>query len=63
MLLTFNAWNKSFKSEVDDPRVSDPDWQEVEPISGLFSIPRISNVLKASYVSSKLVAHKIRPNI
>lgn len=55
MLLTFNAWNTSFKDEVDDPRVSDTDWQEAVLISGLFLIPRISNVLKASYVSSKLV--------
>lgn len=57
MLLTFNAWNTSFKDEVDDPRVSDTDWQEAVLISGLFFIPRISNVLKASYVSSKLVTY------
>lgn len=57
MLLTFNAWNTSFKDEVDDPRVSDTDWQEAVLISGLFFIPRISNVLKASYVSSKLLTY------
>ena len=57
MLLTFNAWNTSFKDEVDDPRVSDTDWQEAVLIPGLFFIPRISNVLKASYVSSKLVTY------
>lgn len=57
MLLTFNAWNTSFKDEVDDPRISDTDWQEAVLISGLFFIPRISNVLKATYVSSKLVTY------
>lgn len=55
MLLTFNALNKFSVVEDDDPRVSDTDWQELVLISGFFSIPRISNVLKASYFSSKLV--------
>lgn len=55
MLLTFSAKNKSFVVEDDDPRVSDTDWQELVPMSGFFWIPSIPNVLKASYVSSKLV--------
>lgn len=46
--LTCNAWYKSFKFAEGEERVSTTDLQVWSFISGFFSIPRTSNVLKAS---------------